>query len=270
MPTNVYLNEGAADLSVAGNYTPAAVPVAGDSFFAVVGSQAVNAGLTALSGFAMVRVFISSGFRGTFGTAGSPVTFGNLTSFDLDGGGGQHYFATGTTTTLRVAGSAGGKVWISAGTFTTVVVFRGEVEFSGACTVTKLIVLGGTVTLRKLTSGAAGTTIIVKGGTVVNERSVGTLEILGASGTVTSLYSAAVTTKLRIFGGRYYHNSDGTITALEGGAGLLSTSGSQKTFTVTNAELYDGFTLDDSADLSYITWTNAPVLYGYKGGGVLR
>ena len=57
MPTSVYLNSGAKDLSVAGNYTPGAAPVNGDDFSIVEGSQAVDAGQSTLTAVNLVNFF---------------------------------------------------------------------------------------------------------------------------------------------------------------------------------------------------------------------
>jgi len=270
MPTSVFLNEGAVDMNAGASYTPAALPVNGDSLSVVAGSQLVNTNPAALTAVNLVDYFHSNGFKGSMGVAGSPVEFGNITgTMQIDGGGGQHYFKTGTVASARVIGSGGGKVWLSGGTYTVLVVFGGEVEISGACTVTKLIVLGGTVTLQPLTSGAASTTIIIKGGTVYNSRSCATVELINASARLFTKAAAAVTTKLRIAAGVATHLSSGTITYLEGAGGTLSTRGAEKKFTITAGELWSGFTIDDSSQLTYITWGALPTLYGFKGGSAI-
>lgn len=270
MPTNVTLNQGAVDLNAGASYSGGILPVNGDSLFITAGGQYVNTNPAALTAVNLARVFHSAGFTGSMGSAGAPIEFGNVTTFDIDGKGGQHYYKTGTTTLLRVAGSGGGKVWFSGGTFTTVVVYRGEVEFSGACSIGRIIVMGGNVIIRKATTGAATTKIVVRGGKVTNERTAATIEVVRATGTLLQMYDAAVTTLLRVIDGVVQYKSSGTITYLEGAGGVLTTKGAEKTFTVTDGELWEGFSIDDSTDLQYLEWATQPDLFGYKGGGALK
>lgn len=267
---DVYLLEGAVDLSAGASYSTGSLPSGGDNLYIIAGSQHINAGVTALSAIALATVFISSGFAGKLGSAGAPVVFSTITSLEVDAGGGEHYISSSTVTASRVAGTGGGKFYIQGGTHTLLTVFGGDVEVGGAATVTTIQALGGSTYMRTLTSGAATTTALVEQGKLTSERSIATVELADGLANVLLVSAAAVTTKLRLFAGVYTHQSSGTITLLDGVAGTFSSNGAKSKFAITNANLYRRLSIVDGTNLSYITWTNQPKLYGFKGGGALK
>ena len=103
--------------------------------------------------------------------------------------------------------------------------------------------------------GLTLTTVNCDGGVTTLEDDITTLTQRGGELTIRG---AATVTTFNAYGGVCYCESTGTITTLNGKAGAINCSRDMQTRTITDMNLYSGFTLTDPHDT--ITFTNAPAI----------
>lgn len=256
-----------ADWGTASNWS--AAPTNGDDIMVLDGAYAIVKSTTTYDAVAPARVVVSSGFKGTFGTPGTPIKFGNITSLEWSGSGGAGYVhSTGTVAFARVAGTGGGRLnLVSGGTVTKLAMLLGDCEVSADVTLTYVRQLAGM--LKVVSSANAITEAIILGGNYEAERNHTLLEVCGPSAVAKIIGSKTITTA-RLSGGMLRHWSTGTITKLDGIAGRISSRGAYKAFAVTDAELWKGFQVEDGGEVRLITFTNTPQYLGYSGGEAFR
>lgn len=168
---------------------------------------------------------ITEGFAGTIGSASAgaasiefDATYTTAANFVLRGPAAV--FLTAGSTTCTKAEVTAGRLVLTGGTFTTLVVSGGEVIIQSAATVTTLYVTGGTV--RQLgIAGTAATTAHVSGGSYFTERVPVTLNQRGDSYIQVDSTTADNTTFNHSAGRCVWQ--DGNIATLNGeGKGVLS------------------------------------------------
>jgi len=91
MPTDIQWVGGiSGDANVEANYSPAQVPITGDSIYFNTGSVDVTAGLDQ-SGVDPALLVFSPGYTGNIGTSSGSLVYGTITSLLFAGGGDAQY-----------------------------------------------------------------------------------------------------------------------------------------------------------------------------------
>jgi hypothetical protein len=256
-------NEG--DLGVAANYSPAQVPINGDSLFFSSGSQDVT-GTLDQSAVTLLKLSAGPGYTGNLATSAANYKI-NATTVDFASGGPTAYLE-GTFPTFRVTGGRSNSAMLKldgtitlleatggSGTLTVVdgadlVTFR----IVGASNLTTVIEANVTslatllMDAGALTSSSAGTAVTVRGGSAIWD-------------------TAATIGTLTMEGGVVVYTSSGTITTLAGYAGFLDgRSNANTSIAITNSTMHEGFTADFQSGLRNWSLTNPAEMRG----GILK
>lgn len=249
MATVTWTGTTSGDMTVGTNYAGGAAPAGGDSVIFNTGTRTVTVG----PGVNLVDVTCTSGWSGSFGTVGSPITFQNISgSFKWAGSGDGCYVAIGSTYTCAAFVAQRGEVAISgAGTVTALYVENANVSV----TVTALASYFGMTPSSRITIGTSGTAVGTEswayGVVDVTDRNVTACRVVGKNGRMYTRGAAAVTTVHVQDGAIFNSNSSGTITTANvGGSGSLITpvNSQYNTSTITTLNVFSG--------ASYVQYAN--------------
>lgn len=198
----------------------------------------------------VVNVVASSGWSGSFGAPGSPLTVGSATKFQFASTGAYCYINVASTKTITTFQIDRGQGSVSgAGTVTTALVGDALCDFS-VTVLTNLYAMTGLSNTSVQTSGTAITDFFTYGKHTNNARSITTGEVIGPNGrliTTSSTSGNGAITTLRVKDGAIYNKqsalTDTTVT-LSGPGSTVTPSGSPyPTSTITNAYVYSGGTV---------------------------
>lgn len=246
---------GQTDLSVDAGWT-GNLPSAGDTGYLNDGAATILTGNTA---DLLNRFVVTSGFKGKFGTASSPVSMrvanGTAPKWEIEGGTYHNIAAhtTGGVTTL-VINAPGVPVYLNGtGTFGTVKAISGQVEIGTGAVVTNLIVSGASVLVYD--NATAITAVTMSSGKLVSRRAVTTWTQDGSSQGVLMDDEAATTVNV---GGDsiFNHQSTGTIGTLNMyGRGVYTPGGALQDTVVTTINKYGIGRLIGQAKQIRLTYT---------------
>ena len=241
MAVVTFVGGTSGDMTVAANYLAGAAPAGGDSVIFNTGSRTVTAG----PGVNLVDVTCTSGWSGSFGSVGSPITFQNVTgTFKWAGAGDGCYVAIGNTFTFASFIAQRGEVAISgAGTLTALYVENANVNV----TVTALTSYFGMTPSSRITIATSATAISTEswsyGVVDITDRNVTASRIVGKNGRMYTRGSTALTTA-HVQGGAVLNvNSSGTITTanVAGSDSIVTPVNSQyNTSTITTLNVFSG------------------------------
>jgi hypothetical protein len=210
MATKTFTGTTSGDMTVAGNYAGGVAPLAGDDIVFNTGSRTVTVG----PGVTLVSITCTSGWSGSFGSPGSPVSFKDVTLFTWAGSGDGCYISidSGSTITKFVAQRGTGSV---AGLGTLTAAYIENADFSFTCT--GLSAYYGMTPSSRITIGTSGTSIGTESfsyGTVsITDRTVTTARVVGKNARMYTYGTTAQTTTLHVQeGGTFNSQSSGTIT----------------------------------------------------------
>lgn len=211
MATVTFTGTTSGDMTVSTNYAGGVAPVAGDSVIFNIGSRTVTVG----PGVNLVDVTCTSGWSGSFGSPGSPVTFQNVTgTFTWAGSGDGCYITIGNTFTVTkfVAQRGTGSV---SGLGTLTAAYIENADFSFTCT--GLSAYYGMTPSSRITIGTSGTSIGTESfsyGTVsITDRTVTAARVVGKNARMYTYGTTAQATTLHVQeGGTFNSQSSGTIT----------------------------------------------------------
>lgn len=230
------------DMTVATNYAGGVAPVGGDSVIFNTGSRNVTVG----PGVDLVDVTCTSGWSGSFGTPGSPITFQSVSgTFTWAGSGDGCYISVASTKTIATFIAQRGFGAISgAGTVTAF--YNETADFN--LTVTTIGAYYGMTPSSRITIGTSGTAIGTESfsyGTVtITDRTVTTARIVGKNGRMYVNGTTAQATTLHVQEGATYNSlSSGTITTanVSGMNSLITPVNSPYTSaTITNLNQFAG------------------------------
>lgn len=219
------------------------MPVANDVVYILEGNQTISAGLSALD-VDLNAVYIGPNFIGSLGAPGSSATIGcsgvSNAEFKIESAGAYIYLAAGTAgiDVLKVVTAA--NVWLTGGTTARADLYLGTVDIAAAAVVTTLNASGATV---QALDGTAFTTVNNAGGSVVDYRGAGTVNV-GGFGRYTAAVSDAAYTTVNISGApgqngcAFYHKATGTLGTLNLYAGTYDLTGAARNPTITTANIY--------------------------------
>lgn len=242
MATVTFTGTTSGDMTVATNYAGGVAPVGGDSVIFNTGNRNVTVG----PGVDLVDVTCTSGWSGSFGTPGSPITFQSVSgTFTWAGSGDGCYIsvASGKTIANFVAQRGFGAI-SGAGTVTSF--YNETADFN--LTLTRLDAYYGMTPTSRITIGTSATAVANESfsyGTVtVTDRTVTTARIIGKNGRMYVNGTTAQATTLHVQEGAIYNSlSSGTITTanVSGMNSLITPNNSQYAeSTITNLNLFSG------------------------------
>lgn len=230
------------DMTVATNYAGGVAPVGGDSVIFNTGSRNVTVG----PGVDLVDVTCTSGWSGSFGTPGSPITFQSVSgTFTWAGSGDGCYISVASTKTIATFIAQRGFGAIS-GSGTVTAFYNETADFN--LTVTTIGAYYGMTPSSRITIGTSGTAIGTESfsyGTVtITDRTVTTARIVGKNGRMYVNGTTAQATTLHVQEGATYNSlSSGTITTanVSGMNSLITPVNSPYTSaTITNLNQFAG------------------------------
>lgn len=214
MATVTFTGTTSGDMTVATNYAGGVAPISGDTVIFNTGSRNVTVG----PGVDLAEVICTSGWSGSFGTPGSPITFqsvntGNAT-FTWAGSGDGCYIsvASGKTIGTFIAQRGFGAI---SGSGTVTAFYNETADFN--LTVSTLSAYYGMTPTSRITIGTSANAVANESfsyGTVtVTDRTVTTARIIGKNGRMYMNGTTAQATTLHVNEGAIYNSlSSGTIT----------------------------------------------------------
>jgi len=212
MATVTFTGTTSGDMTVASNYVGSIGPGSGDTVIFNTGSRNVTVGPS--SAFDLAEVICTSGWSGSFGTPGSPITFQGVTKFTWAGSGDGCYIsvASGKTIGTFVAQRGFGAI---SGAGTVTAFYNEMADFN--LTVSTLSAYYGMSPTSRITIGtsanAVGTESFSYGTVTVTDRTVTTARIVGKNGRMYVNGTTAQCTNLHVQEGAMYNSlSSGTIT----------------------------------------------------------
>jgi len=218
---------GTGNLATAGNWavesgTPSTPPAAGEvALFDSRANGDVTATLDHFNGTTLGE-FRVNGYRGDMGGAGGGLDV-DATLMSIDAGGGALYIG-GTIATLNANSLGGGSFTLTSGTTTTASLQAGDYKVNADAVVTTLNAQNCNLTVED--NATAITTARILGSTASITRAVTTLTEDAASKVYVRGSSNTVGT-LNIHGNAtHYHQSNGTVTTLNGHSGKFTPAGS--------------------------------------------
>ena len=211
MATVTFTGTTSGDMTVATNYAGGVAPVGGDSVIFNTGSRNVTVGPSV----DLVDVTCTSGWSGSFGTPGSPITFNGVSgTFTWAGSGDGCYISVASTKTIGtfVAQRGFGAI---AGAGTVTAFYNEMADFN--LTVSTVSAYYGMTPSSRITIGtsanAVGTESFSYGTVTVTDRTVTTARIVGKNGRMYVNGTTAQATTLHVQEGATYNSlSSGTIT----------------------------------------------------------
>lgn len=250
--TSVIWSASTGDWNTAANWSPAAVPIDGDSvYFTGSNVTSVTSGLTlAAAGDSLVELNVGADYTGSIGTSGGKLIAGvGITTIRMAARGGKLFVnpAACTTCILEAAGGIT-DFFETAGTVTTIRC----VGCAGSWAITN----GSAITNIEMVSSPNCTCTIGTGVTALNS-----IRLAGGGRIVNnSAVSAGTAPRILVEGAEYQHEV-GAVTKFEiGQGGLVKYNGSS---TITDLILLPGAVFDGRANRNTaVTITN---LYPYPG-----
>lgn len=278
MADDVYWLDVSSDYEDTSNWSTGSVPADGDNVFFLNGSKSLTLNVDR-SGDAdtdtPAKVVIGRGFRGTIGSAASPLKYAALTTLIVDNEtpGQIHVAASGTIAEARILNTGVGiyACHLAAGTVTKMYAVRARhLRLGGPLAV-------GLLEASYATRPASDVTIVIEAGE-------GAITNALQSGGVIHSYRA-VATKLRMTGGQWWAIGEGsaygtvelsgqaTLYAHDDGSSwtLVDIAGPQAVWTsaddpdpktITNATVRTGGKLLAANQADNIVFTNPPVVIG--------
>lgn len=255
------------DWSVAGNWAPAAVPLATDNVYIPAGSPAITAGLNQ-SGVALGIVYFQTGYSGTVASSAAYLQL-SCSTFIFSGTGQAYIDLSASAIDAIVTAGAQGSTGIpglylkgsaltslaASGGNTILAGLVGEtssattVRASGAGTAVALGT-GVTVTTTEVSSGAALT---------INTSATCAPTTCGVySGTLTTIGTGTVTTINVGNGGTCYPQSSGTVTNLNCRGGITDTTKFGVARTISNLKQNSGASFAYDPNVVTLTTRVAP------------
>lgn len=255
MATVTFTGTTSGDMTVATNYAGGVVPGNGDTVVFNTGSRNVTVGPS--SAIDLAEVICTSGWSGSFGSPGSPITFHNVTTkFTWAGSGDGCYIsvASGKTIASFVAQRGIGAI-SGSGTLTSF--YNETADFN--LTVSTLGAYYGMTPTSRITIGTSANAVANESfsyGTVtVTDRTVTTARIVGKNGRMYVHGTAAQSTTLHVQEGAIYNSlSSGTITT-------ANVSGMNSLITPVNSQYTSATitTLNQFAGAKYVQYANGSV-----------
>lgn len=220
--------------ATAGNWTPSA-PAGGDDVIIDRTNQDITAGLA--TGISIASLTVTQGYGGRIGTSSTALTFTGITGTAVLSGTGQFIKLGSSGTIATTVVNSSGMVYLTAGTFTTIIGVT-PYEVDAAAVVTTLNNQGGFGTLGY--NATAITTLNNSAGTVNCGRSITTIN---SSAVTRCTLASSITTANALKGSILYFNSTGNITTYNGYAGSFysaaeATQATAAGATVTTFNLY--------------------------------
>lgn len=258
MATVTFTGTTSGDMTVATNYAGGVAPVGGDSVIFNTGSRNVTVG----PGVDLVDVTCTSGWSGSFGTPGSPITFGAVSgTFTWAGSGDGCYISVASPNVIATFVAQRGFGAIS-GSGTVTAFYSESADFN--LTVSTLTSYYGMTPLSRITIGtsanAVGTESFSYGTVTVTDRTVTTARIVGKNGRMYMNGTTAQATTLHVQEGATYNSlSSGTITTanVSGLNSLITPVNSPYTSaTITNLNQFAGGKYVQFANGSQFAITN--------------
>lgn len=245
-----YLAAGATDLNTTASWsatfrgaTGETVPTANDVVYILEGSQIISAGLSALN-VDLNGITIGPNFIGSLGTPGSSATIGCSgtagATFNIESTGAYIYLTAGTAgiDILKVVSAS--NVWLTGGTTVRADFHRGSINVAAAAVITTLNCTGASV---EALDGTVFTTVNQSGGSIVEYRGAGTVNVAG-TGRYTAAVSDAAYTTVNVSGApgsqgcAFNHKATGTLGTLNLYAGTYDLTGAARNPTITTANIY--------------------------------
>jgi len=212
MPTVTFTGTTSGDMTVATNYAGGVAPQAGDTVIFNTGSRSVTVG----PNVDLANVTCTSGWSGSFGTPGSPITFDSVTKFVWAGSGDGCYISVDSTEVIGTFIAQRGFGAIS-GPGTVTAFYNENADFN--LTVSTLSAYYGMTPTSRITIGtsanAVGNESFSYGTVNVTDRTITTARIIGKNGRMYVHGTSAQATTLHIQEGAMYNSlSSGTITTV--------------------------------------------------------
>lgn len=265
MATVTFTGTTSGDMTVASNYVGSIGPGSGDTVIFNTGSRNVTVGPS--SAFDLAEVICTSGWSGSFGTPGSPITFQGVTKFTWAGSGDGCYIsvASGKTIGTFVAQRGFGAI---SGAGTVTAFYNEMADFN--LTVSTLSAYYGMSPTSRITIGtsanAVGTESFSYGTVTVTDRTVTTARIVGKNGRMYVNGTTAQCTTLHVQEGAMYNSlSSGTVTTanISGLNSLITPVNSPYTSaTITTLNQFAGGKYVQYANGSQFAITNPVNAYG--------
>jgi len=266
MATHKFTGTVSGDLNVGGNYSPATVPIAGDTIVFDGSTNPADTNMDTFNLIDTITIIVTPNQTKAVGTTGDPMqvqdaaklfyTGSNCPAFYYapntcaechvmatrgDGGSASLVLQSGTITALYV--SAAAKLSVD-GTVTTAYFGSGNIvaTFESGLSLATVYIAGG-----KYTVNSTITTCAMHGGEMVFQ---------GASKNITTLDLKAPGVIFR------WNASGSTITKVNAFAGLFDATADINTKTITNMDVHFGATADLRCGADVITATNDPNVFG--------
>lgn len=279
-----WLGTVSGDASVAGNYSPASVPVAADELFIEANPSgtdvSITSGLTAFSALTLLSLNISQTYTGSIGTT-SAYLVANATTVNIGYQYGSTSIASGSPLIRLNLGTVQSTVNIFNSSSSSTLTNAGPISLLGTHASNVLNIEAGTVSVATdptevstlatinsggglfLGSGCTLTTINAFGGTCLIRSALTTLTQTG--GAVVTAGTGAITTA-NVYSGSYVAGSTGTITALNIQSGSVDFSQDPRAKTVTTCNVFNGASLNvNNGVKGSITFTNPVVVKASPG-----
>lgn len=227
-----------------GVYGSSAVPVDTDSVYFLEGSDAVASNVTlGAAGDELTLISESAGFTGSVGTAGTPLALKvtNANSLVFNKGGFGRWNVSGAIPTLNMRSGYLGLV-ATGSVATAANVYGGELYCGDTTTLDTipLLINGGAVTIDY--KAADFPVITVNDGTLFMSRLHGAVVINGGRVVLQVMKSITASTSITLNGGELDWRA-GYVTTFTPKGGRLITANQAKPFTITNAVVYQGTTV---------------------------
>ena len=264
MPTNVTWVGGTSSVwTNTANWSPAQLPISGDSVFIVSGSvdiTGVDQNLIVLA-----RLVVGTKYSGSIGSSGTKLQI-SATDFDYSGRGDTCYiegdFTTITVQETSTSANALNLYGAGADDITTLRILggRGTVNVDASQDVTTVEQIGadGVTLVIADSTDLTGASLTMDSGTVEANQAFPTMTIFG--GDCICTFDTGTVTTFNQYGGRVRWNPTAacTITTLTIYAGLFdSRDSTSPTYTITNCTIHEQGILDERSGLGNAIYSNA-------------
>lgn len=249
------------DYSVAGNWSPSGVPLAGDVVHLPAGAGAISAGLTQ-SGVALAEFVVEEGYTGLIGSSAGYLQI-TTTIFRYSGKGVAYIDLSASACSPEIRDSADASfgsrgLYLLGSALNVVNVINGDVGLAARFAETSTA-----ATVRVVGAKAAAT--LGAGVTLANFYQTGGAATLRCAATVATVWGGELTTldagaiaTMHVNGGIVHSESTGTITTLNANGGEIDFTGSGATRTVTTLNQNAGSVVTYDPAVLTITTRNAP------------
>lgn len=260
----------AGDWQQANNWAEGAVPVAADEVYFDRGAQDVDQGLNNAA-VNLDLLYVSGKYSGSIGATGTPLLLDQIDDFFYAGVGDEAWFDTadavnGINNAVIANSGTGADALHLDGFIGLLNVLKGKVTLdTGAdaqdIEVSYVTSVASDATL-SITAACTLAALVQNGGTVTNLSNITTLTVLQGTHTHGVAGGTTTATTINVSGGTVNYYSNGALTTLDVRGGVFSATGSRGPFTITNASVWDGGTLNLRNEQLNITVTNGVYQYG--------